>query len=415
MRVRAAAAGLAAVCAAAAAWHGPAPAVAAPRCADPGQEIAEVPWHQRMLAPERIWPFARGNQLVVAVLDTGVDARHPQLGDRVLAGFDAVRNSGTGNTDCLGTGTQVAGVIAAQQTRGIGFVGMAPNARILPVKVLPDEGATDRIAQPQILARGITAAVDRGARVIVCSVVTYTDSPALEAAVAGAVQKGAVIVAAVGDEGNRDDGGPTPYPAAYDGVVGVGAIGQQGVRWPNSQIGGYVDVVAPGADVVTLQRASGMTTVRGGTGVAAGFVGAAAALTRVRRPNLDPAAVRYVLQATAIGGTNPNEYGQGVINPYAAVTDQITAVSPAPLPAAERPSIEESPTWLRSRNLALIGAGAAVLVVLIVLAVAVALPRGRRRFWRPAVAASPVDRPEDDEPAPPALLFDQRTQGRAPY
>ena len=98
---------------------GAVPAAAAPRapasqkCVEAGPTVAEVPWGQRMLGPERVRPFSTGGGEIVAVLDSGVDATHPQLKDRVLEGFDAVAGSGPANRDCLGTGTQVAGVIGA--------------------------------------------------------------------------------------------------------------------------------------------------------------------------------------------------------------------------------------------------------------------------------------------------------------
>src|SRR5215470_393101 len=91
-------------------------AVAAPadNCAQPGQDYTPVPWQQQALAPERAWPFSRGSGVTVAVLSTGVDANQAQLRGRVSPGFDAATGSGTAADDCLGNGTQVAGVIAAQ-------------------------------------------------------------------------------------------------------------------------------------------------------------------------------------------------------------------------------------------------------------------------------------------------------------
>ena len=113
----------------------PAHAIAA-QCAEPGQAIAAVPWAQRLLAPERVWPFARGSAVTVAVLGSGVDAKHPQLAGRVLRGYDAITRRAGADSDCLGLGTQAAGVIAAQPTRAVGFVGVAPGVSVLPVRVV---------------------------------------------------------------------------------------------------------------------------------------------------------------------------------------------------------------------------------------------------------------------------------------
>lgn len=362
-----------------------------------------------MLGPERVWQFTRGGRVTVAVLDSGVDASHPQLAGRVTEGFDAVAGAGPANTDCLGTGTQVAGVIAARKSQSAGFVGVAPDVTILPIRVIAEQRAEGPVADPAVLARGITAAVDRGADVIAVSTITYTDSPALQAAVSNALNRNVIVVAAAGDRAS--DGNPTPYPAAgYSGVLGVGAIEQSGEVWSASQRGGYVDLLAPGAGVVTLQRAGGMTTATG-TGLACGFVAAVAALARAKRGASTPASdIRRVLLATAVPTAAGPEYGFGVVNPYAAVNDQVPRSSAEPLPALVRPSDEPSSEWTRSRELAIAGTLVALVAVVVVLVLAVALPRGRRRFWRSALAAPPPATDDDqDEPGPPVLLFDERT------
>ncbi|HEU4422590.1 MAG TPA: S8 family serine peptidase [Pilimelia sp.] len=387
----------------------PGNALAAPadrNCAEPGEQIARIPWSQQMLAPERVWPFTRGGGMVVAVLDSGVDASHPQLGGEVSAGFDALAGRGRADTDCRGTGTQVAGVIAAWQTRSVGFVGLAPNVVILPVRVIADQGSGEPQAQATTLARGIRFALDSKADVIAVPVVSYTDDAALRAAVADAVRAEVVVVAAAGDLGDAEGGGPTPYPAAYDGVIGVGAIGQTGAHWPKSQAGPYVDLVAPGADVVTLQRGRGMT-VASGTGIACGFVAATAALTRANRGRLAGDEVARLLRATAVPAPAGPVYGHGIVNPYAAVNDQLAEQAPAPLPALSPPTQGQPSAWLRSRDVAMAGAGLAGLATVVVLAVAIVLPRGRRGWWRAAVAPSPASRAEPEEPGPPVTLFDE--------
>ncbi|GAA4728284.1 S8 family serine peptidase [Phytohabitans rumicis] len=398
---------VAALCLAAATCAiGATPAAAAqraPNCADPGQVIDTVPWAQRMLGPERVWPFTRGGGATVAVLSTGVDAGQDQLGNQVTEGFDAVAGSGPANDDCLGLGTQVAGVIAAQQTNAIGFAGLAPRVTIVPIRVV-DTVSSLSVIDPGLIAKGIDAAVARGVHVIAVPVVTYTDSAALQDAVDRALASGAVVVAAVGDQGNRQGGSGKPYPASYDGVVGVGAIQEDGARWANSQQGDFVDIVAPGAGVVTLQTGRGMTVVNS-TGVACGFVAATAAMIHARQSSLRGDQVTRQLLGTATPAAGGSAYGRGVVNPYAAVTERLVNGSPAPLPALAPQSGSESPAWARSRELALAGAGLAVLATLAVLVVAVVLPRGRRRFWRSAVAPMPAPRTEPEEPGPPIQLF----------
>ncbi|GAB3160495.1 hypothetical protein GCM10027290_66590 [Micromonospora sonneratiae] len=387
-------------------------AAAAPgdNCAEPGQAIAPVPWQQQLLNPERIWPFARGGGVTVAVLGSGVDAEHPQLRNRVESGFDAVAGGGGANSDCLGVGTQVAGVIAARQATSVAFAGLAPDATILPVRVLPDRQLGPAVVEPAVMTRAINAAVDRGADVIAVPVVSYSGSDAMRAAVERAVTKGVVVVAAAGDLGDVNGGNPVSYPAAYDGVIGVGAITRSGDRWMRSQYGNYVDLVAPGADIVTLQRGRGQTVAEG-TGLACGFVAGAVALAKAKRRDLDVAELTRLLFATASPTPAGPAYGHGIVDPYAAVNDQVSKASPTPLPALVRPASEGTSAWARSRDFALVGALVAVLAVLVVLVVAIALPRGRRRLWRATIAAAPPHRAGPEEPGPPVLLFDDQPAG----
>jgi len=387
-----------------------APAGVAPNCAEPGTVVNMIPWPQQLLGPERVWPFARGDGVTVAVLDSGVDANHPQLRGRVLGGFDAITGKGGANTDCVGTGTQIAGLIAARQVPSIGFVGLAPDVAILPIRVLAERGTAGSITDPGILARGITAAIERGADVLAISTISYVDSPALRNAVIAAQARGVIVVAAVGDLGDTTALNPTPYPADYDGVIGVAAIAESGLRWPKSQHGDYVDLVAPGVDVITSQRVRGMTLATG-TGVATGFVAATAALTRDKRGDNVPASeIRRILLATAVPAAGGPGYGNGVVNPYAAVNDQMVKGSPATLPALERPAAEATSAWAASRELAITGTLIALLAVIVVVAVAVAVPRGRRRLWRSAMAPAPPRVVEPDEPGPPVQLFDEQRQ-----
>jgi type VII secretion-associated serine protease mycosin len=383
-------------------------AARAPECVDPGQPVTSIPWAQQMLGPERVWPFVRGDGLTIAVLDSGVDRNHPQLKGRVQQGFDAVAGSGRADDDCLGTGTQVASVIAAGQVSGVGFAGVAPGVAILPVRVIVERGSAGGVTTAAILAKGINVAVERGADVIAVSVITYQDSPALRDAVQAAGRKGVVVVAAVGDLGDPNGANPPPYPADYEGVIGVAAVGESGVRWSKSQHGDYVDIVAPGVDVIASQRVGGMTLATG-TGIAIGFVAATVALIRdARGSEASATSVKQILLATAVGSGPDQQYGRGLVNPYGAVTERLARRSPTPLPAMARPAEAGTSIWASSRDLALIGTVVGLAAVILVAAVAIALPRGRRRFWRPAMAAAPPHADEPEEPGPPVQLFDEQ-------
>ena len=384
----------------------PPAAQAKQRCTQHGATIQQLPWAQKTLEPERVWPFTRGSGQIVAVLDGGVDAGQPQLAGHVTGSESAQQ-------DCSGHGTQVAGVIVAQHRDGVGFQGLAPAAKVLSVRVTPSDDASapdSTKIDPKRLAEGIDTAVSKGAHIITMSVVTYQDDPALQGAVRRAQQHGALVVAAVGDD--ADNGSPTPYPAAYRGVIGVGALGPDGAVVQSSQQGPYVDLVAPGSNIVTTQRESGMTMVAG-TAYAAGFVSGIAALAWSAHPDLNAEQLAHRLTATAApGGEAPGgpHYGQGVADPYQAVTGIVEDGPGRSLPRMpgrhhDRAAEIRAAAWSDSTRWALIGTGIGVLLAAAVVAVAVYLPRGLRRRWRPGLDTGPADDPEPDQPSPPVHLF----------
>jgi hypothetical protein len=222
------------------------------------------------------------------------------------------------------------------------------------------------------------------------------------------------VVAAAGDRGAPDDGNPTPYPAAYPGVIGVSAVDVTGARWANAGHGGFVDLVAPGAGVVTTQRGRGWVTLTGSTAVATGYVSGVAALVRARWPDLTPGQVSARLLGTAAPSADgpDGQQGSGLVNPYAAVTDDLVAGKPAPVPVF-RP-VTPNPDELRaqasrdrSKRLAITLTVAGLGVLVIVMLAAVGLPRARRRGWRPTYAAPLPEHIEPDEPEAPSLLFEE--------
>jgi membrane-anchored mycosin MYCP len=385
---------------------------AAPNCAEPGRALAPVPWPQRMLDVERVWPLTRGDNVRVAVLDSGTDATHPQLAGRVGPGTDVLQPGGDGRSDCAGRGTRTAGIVVAQPAAGVGFRGVAPQATVVPVRVSDNE-ASGPSGGPPGLAVGLRFAVDSGARVVLVSFAVYANDPGLEAEVAAAVGRDVLIVAAVGDDNGPSRPNRTPYPAAYPDVLGVGAIDESTLVLPESGAGPFVDLVAPGGAVVSTQRGGGLV-IDDGTAYAAAYVAGAAALVRAAWPEMPAAEVARRLTATAApapGGVDAAAYGSGIVSPYAAVADQLAATAPGDLPGLGRDSDADrvrARNWRSSANLAMLLAAIAVLVTLACIGIAAALPRGRRARWRPRVAARPVQRHEDEEPAPPVRLFADR-------
>ncbi|MEN3356725.1 MAG: rane-anchored mycosin [Mycobacteriales bacterium] len=352
----------------------------------PGSDVVvrQKPWTQDRLTPARAWDLTTGKGVIVAVIDSGVQATAPQLLGQVLPGFDVVTGSGGGDTDCAGHGTFVAGIIAARPVPGIGFTGVAPGVKILPIR--QSVAAKDGTASG--MARAIRLAVNAGARVINVSSSSFFDSAGLRAAVDFAERHDVLIVAAAANE--AQSGNPKSYPASYPGVVAVGAIGPDGKRGDFSETGDFIDLVAPGVDVLSVAARGNGHLVGQGTSFAAPFVAGVAALIRSYYPSLPASAVKRRLELTADHpGTHlPDpQLGYGVVNPFAAVSTVIPAEGAPtaathperiPLPAAAPTpgSRKWTVVWLFS-----LGAlGLAVVGPIL----AVVIPRGRRRSWRPA-------------------------------
>jgi type VII secretion-associated serine protease mycosin len=362
-------------------WATPAGCVTTPPA---GGDLAAVPWTMRWSAPERLTSLATGRGITVAVVDSGVDAGHPQLRGRVAPGEDALAG-GDGRVDCVGHGTAVASIIAAQPLPGVALRGLAPDATILPVRVSEQEsvdgGTAARAVGPAGLALAVRHAVDRGARVLNLSIVLYRDEPAVRDAIRYAVDHDVVVVAAVGNAHDQRD--PTPYPAAYDGVLGVGAIRPDGTRWPGSQVGPYVDLVAPGGEVPAAVPGHGYAVYEG-TSFAVPFVAATAALVREYRPELSARDVGVRLTSTADpapGNPHSPGYGYGVVNPYRAVTEPLAASATRPA-AAALPMADHHPKTTADRHRALTAAATGALAAAVLALAGSALPRGRRRRWR---------------------------------
>ncbi|MFC9254357.1 type VII secretion-associated serine protease mycosin [Amycolatopsis thailandensis] len=388
-------------------------------CPDPEPARPPVraqPWAQQALAPQQAWPSSRGAGVLVAVVDSGVDADHPQLArpGKVRAGRDFyLKGTLPGAFDCVSHGTGVASIIAADPAPGVGFHGIAPDAEILPVRIsdrdVGGQGESLRI-DPQVVANGIRYAADEGAKVINLSLAGHEDFAVIRNAVAYAVSRDALVVAAAGNA-QRDTSTELPsYPAAYDGVLGVGAIDIDGARLSGSQIGRYVDIVAPGVKVLTSARAGGHLYADG-TSYATPFVSGTAALVRSAWPALSAPEVARRLMATASparGGAGSPAYGAGVVAPYRAVSDGMDVGKPGALPAFVPPPpdqerIDRAAELAKTSTTAKVLAVALVAVLVLAVVLAVLLPRGRARGWRAGRANTVAAEPAVIEP--PEQIF----------
>lgn len=400
------------------------PVLAQQQCVPAGASTAPTPWPQKLLAPERVWPLTTGAGQRVAVVSTGV-GDNPQLAGRVVAQVNlAPADQGgepNGTSDCIGFGTGVAGIIGAQRSEGIGFHGAAPDAELLSAKVVGDQasaGGRSQATEPDVLAAAINWAVENGATVIAVAAPAYEDSEPLRRAVERAQRDDVVIVAATGEVTEQDPASLRPYPAAYDGVLGVSAIGQDSAVTPNSRAGD-VDLVAPGHEILTTYPGGGVGPASG-SAFATGYVAGAVALTRGYHPEISAEeTVRRMLAtaAPAPEGTGSRSYGHGIVNPYQAVVENVVAGDPAQLPPLTKAPVdqaaqERAEAERRSDSIALALAGGGTALVLIMVGTVVFGPRAWRRRWRSGFAEVPADRPEDDLPEPPAELFGDRPARR---
>ncbi|MDN4526080.1 S8 family peptidase [Fictibacillus fluitans] len=254
--------------------------------------LKKIQWTKNLVQPP-----AGQKPVIVAVLDTGVDADHPDLKGKVLKGKDFVNNFKTAD-DTVGHGTEVSGIIAAAVDNKRGISGINNNVRILPVRV----GGKVSFPSSSIVA-GLHYAIDHGAKVINMSFGGGPPSQAQYDAIQEAVSKGITLVAA---SGNDHPAYGVNYPAAYPQVISVGATRYNDVIAPFSSRGPQLDLTAPGTDIMTTKRNGtyGSKDVSG-TSFSAPMVSGAASLLLSKNPSLKPQQIEYMLEKSAF---TPDRY-----------------------------------------------------------------------------------------------------------
>ncbi|MBA8815037.1 type VII secretion-associated serine protease mycosin [Microbacterium halimionae] len=323
------------VCAATAAQAVPLAAVAQDQCTAStriDQPVAALDLMQSGLA----WGITRGEGVTVAVVDSGVNVKNPHLARAVSGGINLVGDGtdASGFTDSYGHGTAIAGQIAARETDGSGVVGLAPETRILSVRVFAGTGSNQVDAgygpSAERLAEGIRWAADHGAQIINVSMSTTVDEPSLHAAVTYAQGVGSLVVASSGNRDStlaveEDDADGSRYPAADPAVLGVAATDEDGIVTEESIHGSHVAVSALGQNVLTTSAAGGDCVYASdapATSFATGYVSAAAALVAAAHPDETPQQWAYRLKATAvrpIADQRNDSSGWGVVQPYEAI------------------------------------------------------------------------------------------------
>lgn len=204
------------------------------------QNMQFYPWPILTFDVKKHWRFSMGEDIKIAVLDTGCDSNHEDIKSNILDGKNILSNNDNFMDD-NGHGTHVAGTTAASHN-SLGVVGVAPKSQIVPVKVLGGDGSGSNID----VAKGIVWAVDRGVDIITMSLGSPYPSKPLEDAISYAKQKKTLIVCAAGNAGNDQD---IMYPAKYPYTISIGAISKDLTLSKFSCTGSSLDFVAPGEDI----------------------------------------------------------------------------------------------------------------------------------------------------------------------
>ncbi len=270
---------------------------------DPNDPLRGQQWSLRSTNAPDAWDITTGlDTLVIAVVDSGVLATHPDLTGKVLTtGRNFAADPANSNsTDNYGHGTYVAGIAAANTNNGVGLAGIAWNARILPIKVLNEQG----LGSNATIAKGIRYAIERRADIINISLGGPERSKEVEDATRTAFIGGAVLVASVGNNGSNQPN----YPAAFDGVIGVGAFNQRGEAASFSNYGPELSLTAPGSSIIGPWIGPQQYVFDSGTSSAAPFVSGAAALMLSVNRNLSNVQVRNILENTA-DNSKPGDAG----------------------------------------------------------------------------------------------------------
>ncbi|WP_327154521.1 type VII secretion-associated serine protease mycosin [Streptomyces tubercidicus] len=381
---------------------------AAPAVADPNvplnsgeckfgtNDIKETPWSLQRLLTNQMWADTRGKGVRVAVIDTGIDAGNSQIKPNIEGpGKEFVGGDGKPTVDQVGHGTKVAGIIAARPKSTSGFYGLAPEAKVIPLQ----QTSAEKAGTADSLAAAIEYAVQQNVNII--NISQGTDASAgrltrLKAAILKAAQKNILIVASAGNDGASGQK-KNMYPAAFqqfDNVLSVAASDRNNERAPFSQPGDWVDIAAPGVNMVSTVPHGG-NCVDQGTSFAAPYAAGAAALLIAKHlnetPKWTPKQVIWHLEQTAerVRPKADQNIGWGVVDPVAALNDDTVPTSSPqpdkPTNAADGSNIQPAAVTIgesteeRRARISIYIVGAGLLAVAAVVGSSIAIRDWRRK------------------------------------
>ncbi len=286
-------------------------------------------WGHSKVGAQAAWDQSQGSDVLVAVVDTGVNYNHPDLQGRIIKGPDLANND-SDPMDDQGHGTHVAGTIAATANNSQGIAGIAYNSKVLAIKVLGGDGSGDTSK----IANGILKAAEMGAKVINLSLGGPQSSSVLKSAVDKATQQGALVVVASGNENTQNPS----YPAAYPNALSVGSTTTSDSRSSFSNYGSTVDIAAPGSDILSTTEKTYKKL--SGTSMASPHVAAGAAVLLGKNPGLTNTQLREILSTSGDAATGFGNSAVKRMNLVKALAAVEGGNAPAPNPSdTESPSV----------------------------------------------------------------------------
>ena len=287
--------------------------------------------------------LAHGANVTIAIIDSGIDIRHPELANAIVGSFDALGSKEGPHVH----GTGIAGAIVSHAR----LMGSAPAARILAIRafgVAPGGAESTSF----VILKGLDYAAANGAQIVNMSFAGPKDA-LIERGIAATAAKGIVMVAAAGNAGPKS---PPLYPAANANVIAVSATDAQDKLFTASNRGGHIAVAAPGVDIF-LPAPDEKYQMTSGTSFSAAYVSGLAALMLERNPALKPGEVRAILMKTARDLGSPGRddlFGAGEADAFAAVSAVVTAPAPVAAvsgtPAAEKVEVRQDVPSTRDLN-----------------------------------------------------------------
>ncbi|WP_249937193.1 S8 family serine peptidase [Roseateles sp. DAIF2] len=276
-------------------------------------------WHLSKIGAQTAWDKSQGAGVTIAILDTGINASHPDLAARMVPGWNFYDNNAN-TTDVHGHGTAVAGGAAATLNNGVGVAAVAGAARLMPVRIAD----ANAYAYWSTVAQGVTWAADNGARIANISYVGVAGSAAVQSAANYMKSKGGLVIAAAGNNGIEETIAPT------SSMIVVSATDSADALASFSSWGSFVTVSAPGKDIWTTTRDGGYQAWWG-TSMASPVVSGVLGLMMAAKPALSGSQIESLLYSTAqdLGDVGRDKkFGYGRVNAAAAVTAVLTAAAP---------------------------------------------------------------------------------------